>query len=209
MIARPEGSNIVVVGSWNRAIFSPPWMGEVVFGSPDVEVLIALAPDMPLVYKSDKVLVEVSSSRLLFRPVVLNDECLVASEQLALKILRRLPETPVRAVGINFAYEDKNAPTDVLQLFSLSDDRQLLDANWIICERKITRSLDKNGEKLNLSLAYDGNTTLFDFNYHTELGTNAAAQEAIDQRTLRLRDESIRILDLTYHLRLKDGTLND
>lgn len=104
MKRKSEGWNIVLAGMWNRAIFSPQWMNDVLFHEPEVETLLSILPHLPIIYRNRQVAIEVSSMRLVFRPRQLNDECLQALEAMAYAVLDKLRDTPLHAVRGEFRF---------------------------------------------------------------------------------------------------------
>ncbi len=208
MITKNEGWNIVLAGHWNRMIFTPEWVGRIVFQQPELETLISLMPNMPLIYRNAQVAVEVSQPRVAFRPRRLDDECIRRAEEMALSVLTTLEDTPLVGVGVNFAFTEAN-PAPLVQLFGFGDDRQLSDADWDVQERRIVRTMQRGQDTLNLALAYDGQELTIEFNYHSEAPDNAAALVAVTNRVLRLRDDSLRLLRDIYNLELPAGGQND
>ena len=208
MIAKNDGWSIVLAGYWNRMIFTPEWVGRVIFQEPELETLIGLMPNMPLIYRNARVAVEISQPRLAFRPRRLDDECVRQAEERALFVLRTLQDTPLIGIGINYAFTEPN-PGQLIDLFELRDDRQFADADWNIRDRRLVRTMQRGQDILNLTLAYDGQELTIEFNYHTEAPDNAAAQAAVNNRVLRLRDDSLRLLRDVYNLELAPGGEND
>src|SRR5262245_31244008 len=107
MIRNQNGWNIVVTGFWNRLIFTPEWVVPRLFTEPQLETLVALLPVLPLIYRVDQVALEVTTTRLVFRPRQLDNEASLArAETMARTIIEALPETPLQAVGINFSFKE-------------------------------------------------------------------------------------------------------
>jgi len=127
---------------------------------------------------------------------------------MALAILTTLKDTPLIGVGVNYAFTEAN-PGQLVELFELRDDRQLADADWDVRTRRLARQMQRGQDTLNLTLTYDGQEMTFEFNYHTEMADNAAAQVAVSNRALRLRDDSLRLLREVYNLELTAGGEND
>ena len=108
MIPKKDNCNIVLAGLWNRAIFTPEWVGRLLFKQVEVETLISIMPHMPIVYRNTQVAMEVAPAVVAFRPRTLNDECLRASENMAYKVLDTLRDTPLMGVGVNFGFTDSD-----------------------------------------------------------------------------------------------------
>lgn len=189
-------------------IFTPEWVGKVIFQQPDLETLIGLMPNMPLIYRNDQVAVEISQPRVAFRPRRLDDECIRRAEEMALSVLTTLKDTPLVGLGVNFAFTEPN-PAQLVELFSFADDGQLSDADWNVRSRRIVRQLQREQDTLNLTLAYDSQDMTIEFNYHTDAPDNSAAQDAVSNRVLRLRDDSLRMLHDIYNLELAVGDQDD
>jgi hypothetical protein len=75
MIPKKDNWNIVLAGFWNRAIFTPDWVGRVLFnGQRDIDTLISIMPHMPIIDRNRHVALEVAGSRLAFRPRTLDEK---------------------------------------------------------------------------------------------------------------------------------------
>jgi len=170
-----------------------------------MEIEIALLPQLPVIYRDGQVSLEVSWGRLAFRPLNLTDDrILLRAESMARSMLERLPETPVQAVGINFAFREETPPAHVLAIFNDVDEVLLDQENWMVADRKLTRRLLRLKDVLNLSLTRKPDSVDFEFNFHSEVGTNQAAVQAVETgRTITLRDEAIKLLR-AYHLKFED-----
>ena len=208
MKRKRDGWSIVLAGFWNRMIFTPDWVIPRLFESreSDVDVFVTLLPVLPIVFRDEKIAhvqMEVFSTRLLFRPLRLDDdECLLRTQEMVRIILKALPETPVQAVGINFTYKEEIPPGHVVAMFNDTDDVELNQQNWTIQERKVTKKLTRGTDVLNLAMTFDGNTVFFEFNFHCENSTNAqAVLPAVEgRRILDLRDAARALLQEVYHL---------
>jgi hypothetical protein len=211
MKRKRSGWNIVVAGFWNRMIFTPEWVIPRLFPEPQLETLVALLPVLPLIYRNEQVALEVTMTRLSFHPRQLgSDASLLRAETMARTVLEALPETPLQAVGVNFAYKEEAPADHLVAMFNDADDVELAQQEWAIGERKITRKLTRGGKLLNLTLTYDGTAVSFDFNFHTDTTTNAAAQAAVARgRVIQLRDAALRLLQEAYHLDLDDEEETD
>ncbi len=207
MKIKQDGWNIVLAGIWNRAIFTPEWVGQVLFPETrnEVETLISIMPHLPIVYRDKRVAVEVSSFRLVFRPRQLDDECLQAAEKMAHVVLSKLQDTPLIGVGVNFAFVEDAPGPDISGLFDSADINLLSDNDWATQDRHLVRRLQRGTDILNLTLGFsDGNVT-FEFNFHTETTDNDAASKAVDKRVLNLKGVSIQLLNSVYKLQYALG----
>jgi hypothetical protein len=202
MRRKTDGWNVVLAGLWNRAIFTPEWVNDLLFHEPEVETLLSIMPYLPIIYRNRQVAVEVSGARLVFRPRRLDDASLRMAETMAHAVLDKLRDTPLLAVGVNFAFIEENPDPNLVRLFNFGDNSRVVEAGWDLQERKIVRKMAQEGDTLNLTLAFDGRAVTTEFNYHTDTTSNETAREAVRNRLLRLRDLSIRLLEQAYQLEL-------
>src|SRR4051794_13893072 len=110
MTPKLTGWSVVLLGSWNRMIFTPEWVSTRLFHQPEIETFVALMPNMPLIYQHEQVVFEVAQPRLLFRPRVANDACFAQCETMARTVLDALRDTPLQAVGVNVAFTEAEPP---------------------------------------------------------------------------------------------------
>jgi hypothetical protein len=202
MRRKSDGWNIVLAGLWNRAIFTPEWVNQLLFHEPEVETLLSIMPYLPIIYRNRQVAIEVSGARLVFRPRRLDDTSLRQAESMAHAVLDKLRDTPLLAVGLNFAFVEDNPTQTLVRLFNFGDNPQVVEAGWDLQERRIVRKIVQGGDTLNLALIFDGREVTIEFNYHTEATSNETAREAVRNRLIRLRDLSAELLERAYHLEL-------
>ena len=204
-----EGWNIVLAGLWNRAIFTPEWVNGLLFHEPEVETLLSIMPYLPIVYRNREVAVEVSSVAIVFRPRRLDDACLLAAERMAHAVLDKLRDTPLLAIGVNFAFTEENPGPALVKQFDFADNGTIGAAGWDLQERRIVRKIRRNQSTLNLTLVFDGQTVTIEFNYHTDTNDNQTAREAISGHVLGLRDTAHELLSQVYHLDVATGDNDD
>jgi hypothetical protein len=203
MKRKPDGWNIVLAGFWNRAIFTPEWVDELLFQEKEVETLLSIMPFLPIIYRNAKVAIEVSTPKLVFRPRRLDDECLMLAQGMAYKVLDKLQDTPLLAVGVNFAFVEESPRRELIRLFEFPDNASIGDSGWALEEGKVVRRLREGGTMLNLTMAFDGSTVNVEFNYHTDTTKNDEARKAIRERVLILRDASLQMMKNVYRLEVE------
>jgi len=208
MRRKSDGWNIVIAGLWNRAIFTPEWVSELLFHEPEVETLLSIMPYLPIIYRNQQVAIEVSAARLVFRPRQLDDACLRAAETMAHAVLDKLRDTPLLGIGVNFSFVEESPGRGLVKLFDFADNPQLLEAGWDLHDRRIVRKIRHDNDTMNLTLLFDGRSVTAEFNYHTDTTSNQTAREAIQGRVLGLRDTAIRLLQQVYHLEVAEDNDN-
>lgn len=155
MISKQDNWGIVLAGHWNRMIFTPEWVGARLFQQEEVETQIALMPVFPIIYRHDEVVIEVSSSRLIFRPRFDSKRSLEEAERMAVTVMDDLPNTPLMGVGINFSFVERDPPPKLISLFNLEDGRLIERAQWEAPETKISRKLTGSLGTMLLTLSQD------------------------------------------------------
>lgn len=203
MKRKPDGWNIVLAGFWNRAIFTPEWVNDLLFQEKEVETLLSIMPFLPIIYRNPKVAIEVSTPKLVFRPRKLDDECLNLAEGMAYKVLDKLQDTPLLAVGVNFAFVEESPRKELIRLFEFPDNGSIGDAGWEVEEGRVVRRLREGGATLNLTHVFDGKTVTIEFNYHTDTTKNDEARKAIGERVLILRDTALQLMKNVYRLEVE------
>lgn len=207
MQRKPEGWNVVLAGYWNRMIFTPEWVGPLLFdGAAQIETVVALLPVLPITYRDSQMAVEISTARIVCRARDLESEAaLRRSGEVAGTILRELPQTPLQGLGINFGFCEPVPDGGLLDLFSFGDNARLAEAEWEAGERKIVRRLIRDDETLNLTLSLDNGRLDIDYNFHTDPGDNDAAVAAVSpDRIIQLRDMAIDMSGQLYGLQLEE-----
>ncbi len=97
-------STLVVVGKWNIHIFSPEWVKNNVFGGEDMNVEVAL-PVGPYQFSNEQFKLTVSSNRIHFEMLSVNEDTEITVVSVLRTILRLLNQTPVSAFGFNYVFE--------------------------------------------------------------------------------------------------------
>ena len=157
---------------------------------------------------------EVSGTRLIFRPLKLNNACMLRAETMARTLLSKLPETPVFAVGVNFGFRETAPPAHVLALFTDVDDAELTQQNWLISERKLSRRLTRRDDVLSLTTALSEQSVDFDFNFNTDAGTTPASNDIAsgavrEGRVVDLHAAALGLLRETYRVELEEEGNDD
>ena len=197
-----EGHNIVLVGGWNRHIFTPQWVASSLADGADPSFQLAL-DDPRLTFRisfGDSVLI-VSSDRLQLHSTIVGDNSLAASTDLALRLLTMLPHTPVSALGVNFAWRELDPPQDLLTLFTFSDTADLADARRAAAATAIKRTFPWDAGNLNFTISLNSDAHLLaEFNFHWAVTSATEAEQHLSQRVPRTRAVAHTLLRTVYDL---------
>ena len=157
-------SNLVIVGSWNKDIFTPDWVKENLLDGQDFQVLFPMNSLNSLKFDVvSKYSFAINLNRLEFQ---LHDSSDGASREMivtARKLLRCLVHTPITTFGVNFVY--KSERQGLLNGLSHTEDiKEHLTAE--IESTEVTRVFRVGqGKVLNFKVIQKGTDTYFDFNY--------------------------------------------
>lgn len=177
---------IVLAGSWNLAILNPDWFAKEIFGVAEIQVeLVVENLKVQMKYTSGNVVVVPQPDQIIFGARHANAESLSAIEAAALKVLDRLPVTPLSAIGVNFTYLETEVPGALAALFDIDDSHKLADNNIEIKGRSIARELDHSGRTINYAMRQGTNGDVtFSFNFHTDVANAGQAVIALQNKTI-------------------------
>ena len=157
-------SNLVIVGSWNKDIFTPEWAKEYLLDGQDFQVLFPMNSLNSLKFDVvTKFSFAINLNRLEFQ---LHDSSDRASREMiatARKLLRCLVHTPIASFGVNFVY--KSERQGLLNGISHTEEiKKHLTAE--VDSTEVTRVFKLGqGKVLNFKVVQKGTDTFFDFNY--------------------------------------------
>lgn len=202
-----EQRTIVLAGAWNTRIFSPSWISSNLSQQKEVGIEIAmnnLAAPMRLVF--DDIYLFLASDRIVVQPQNLTDSSHRSALEIASKIVKTLPHTPISAIGINFGFLEREPGADLVELFAVSDNDSLADAGAKIVATSITRSLEIEDQAVNLIIDFNEAADIaFDINYNRRIGSGEEPALALDIDVIELRAKTVQLLSETYSLEINDS----
>ena len=146
MTAQAYNWNVIVRGSWNRAIFTPAWIAKELFSLGDgtpIEIQVAVDIIGPIRVRHDQLVVSVGKGVL----EVITEDHSFTGLQKALGVgalaLEKLPVTPVTAAGFNVRYKFGDVTPNIVELFDSSLDMKLCKQNSIL-SRSFSRKIKPN-----------------------------------------------------------------
>jgi hypothetical protein len=201
MKAIASRTNIILVGHWNRMIFTPEWVTRNLFEPK--EILVPLLPIDPIRFDGGEFSMEVSFPRLAMTSKTLTDESLRRMEQLSVRILDRLKDTPIKGVGSNFGFDTESATFPKIDVFR---SRDLEEMPAPVLANGVSRQLQWGGDRvLNLILALKGPTVHIDLNFHWNGTDSVAAAKTIDCKMVENLHAAQKLLRETYGLEMEEN----
>lgn len=177
MSFRPFNWNVVVLGAWNRAIFTPQWIAEFLFEVPKnrpVEVEVPLSVPTPPKVKHEGIAVSVGAGVLEVSAEPCDFGTLERACICACRALTELPRTPVTAAGFNLRYRSDEAPRELLDAVACGIDDAISDAELQIVRRDVTRRLVWGTGVINAEIEVDeSGSTSISLNFHKNSGEHS------------------------------------
>ncbi len=206
MEINPNSFSIVVSGRWNKAILTPTWTAENIFGLESMKVEFTIDNNISSRYLSDNNIFIVDSKRVTLIAKDNQDEILRNSEAIVRTLTQTLTHTPVSGLGFNFEYivDTEEEKEKLFKLVEFSDIDDLAKANYEIGIRQVSRELLYEGNKINfvIMLSKDNNFTI-SFNFHNDAESCEQISELLTQdRFIKSRDISINLLTEIYNISL-------
>lgn len=174
-----DAFNVVLVGAWNAAIFSPEWAKQNLAVNKEQEVVLAIPMQMALAPRLtvEGINLYPSAQALVLDCVEYSDAALQACALKVERLAALLPHTPVSAVGVNFrfvgALEDHLALAD---LFAFSDAAKIDAGAFTLSSSVVKRSyMLKDSSILNLTIESRGGRLGIEFNFHSDIKSLAEA----------------------------------
>lgn len=193
-------SNLVIVGSWNKDIFTPEWVKEYLLDGQDFQVLFPMNSLNSLKFDVvTKYSFAINLNRLEFQ---IHDSSDGASREMiatARKLLRSLVHTPIASFGVNFVYKSERQGL----LNGISHTEEIKE--HLIAEvesTEVTRVFKLGqGKVLNFKVIQKGIDTYFDFNYSYNVKNAQNLLDVLgddDDIIIRKRKDSVDILNSVY-----------
>ena len=205
-----EAFNLVVLGAWNPAVFSPEWAKENLADDKTKEVVLSIAMPagvIPNRLTIDDVNLYVSPASLIIDYISYSASKLESSFSKLSQICDLLKHTPVSAVGINFRYVGNiSENAELLNLFSFSDAAKINSSEFQLYETVIRRSFKlQDTTTLNLTIESKSDQLRFEFNYHSEIKNLAElnAKMSVEKANL-YKEHSIKFLADVYEITLEE-----
>jgi hypothetical protein len=158
MSLRPVEWNVVVLGRWNPALFTPAAISRRVFdlaeGTP-VEVFVVLDDVQQPRVRHEGITVAPSFGQLLISPERCTFKALEQARAKARDAIIGLPKTPLNAAGYNLRYQADVMPQPLMARFSEMLDRRFSDNDFHILGRQFHRVLEFHSGRLLVRVTRD------------------------------------------------------
>ena len=204
-------NTLVIVGGWNRHIFTQDWIKRYLFpGEQDkftIDMMVAQGFNTQFVSPrilSKEVEILFQENRLNFNPVENKNENFDRIQKLALKLADYLPHTPVTAYGVNFLFTENQVSGDLINLIRPRDLEKIEKFGGSLTSEQYTHHLMLNGRDLNVTTRREGGKVTFDLNFHFNISDLVEFKAGISETSiLELKQEAIQFITHVYSLELE------
>ena len=175
MRIEPIDWNVVVLGSWNRAILTPAGIGRRLFhleeGTP-LQVEIPLEGLAPYRVRHDGLIVTADSGKLVVATESPGFPSLERAMSVAATAIDGLPETPLSAAGFNTRFLIHEPANELTEACMMALDQRISDAGLTIAGRQVQRTIKFGDGVLNLEIRED---TLARISMNFHLGSTSSS----------------------------------
>ena len=202
MITKEESFSIIIAGNWNKYILNPGWIAKEVFEEAKIQVEFAINMGLPPRYTSTETAIRFipADDRIILLALKPTEESLGKMESLAIKLLDKLPYTPITALGINFGFTEKTENTELLKLFNFVDTDKLSDFKCIINSSNLIRRMIVEDRVLNLRITHSGKDIDFDFNFNYDVTSPNEAKTKLTNKVVENKKIAETLLKSVYDL---------
>jgi hypothetical protein len=192
---------VVLAGSWNAAIFSPPWVSANVFGGDNVNLEMQFGPVPNLRYVHGRMVLIVQPESLIGAVREPTEEALGEISVALKRILDFLPHTPVTGLGINFGFREQDPGEELRANFNIADNARLIDLGGEVSQTSIQRDVLLDGGLLRLRETIEPNGSVhFHLNFHYDVESANAAAERLTANCVQRRVRALELMNAVYHL---------
>ena len=197
---------LVIVGTWNRNIFSKEWIKKYLLPKDGFTMEFSLDLVGSHRISSKNVNIEFHSNKLNFIPKSDDIEVYEIISGLAVKIADYLPHTPVFGYGINFKFEG-NANNIQHGLITTNDVEKLVGygAQLINSQHRHSVKIDDIDDILvNISITMNNDRLYFDFNFHSDITNLTQFKEKIYTSPIKkLHSIALDIMSNAYQVQIE------
>lgn len=200
---------LVIVGGWNRYIFTQDWIKRYLFPKEEFTIDMLVSQGFNAQFISPRILskeVEIlfQENRLNFNPVENNNENLDRIQELALQLADYLPHTPVTGYGVNFLFTETQVSDDLIDMIRPKDLKKIEQFGGSLTSEQYIHSLVLNGRILNITITLEGEKGTFDLNFHFNIRNLVEFKAGISETSiLELKQEAIQFITEIYNLELE------
>lgn len=196
----PKDWNVVVLGAWNRAILTPAWIAEIVFGLPagsPLDVLVPLDAFAPFKVRHSGLMVTPIPGQLLVEVETPSVHALGEAMAAMKRAIEDLPRTPLRACGVNIRFASPE-PNEKLVERTRSKTEELLSGSGydLRVRRRGETMTFKEGTLNFIADIPTSGQTILTFNFDRQCTTRVDALNWLNHPADEYESEAKKVLQL-------------
>jgi hypothetical protein len=207
MAANPDDWNVIVVGAWNPAILTPDGIARRLFElnrEAPVEVQVAIDQQAPIRVVHGGLMVIPSRNNLVVQPATSGTDGLRRAATILARAVRKLPETPMTAAGVNIRFRLDPVPDELIQIVESEVDARLADLGFAIRHRGLKRRLTWNEGVVNCQWLHDDEGSRVGYNFHLASSEPEALARWVERCEEMVREAS-RLTRECLHVEIEEG----
>lgn len=199
-----EYDTLLIVGAWNRAIFTPDWVNKYVFPGEKVTIEFPVNnPDASPRYSSNGISVFIVNQKLVFKIANPTKEKYIQIGTKAIAVCRALAHTPLVCFGINHYFECTKDEIDALKIFTTNNEK-LNEYGYILKAMSNQQTLNFEHHILNIIWTLNNDKGSLEFNNHYEIKDVESFIEIFDEKLLSDRlDNSVSFIKNIYNIKVE------
>ena len=207
---------LVILGGWNRHIFTSNWIKRYLFPGEQDEFKVEIQAQFPQGFNeqfvsprisSEEVRILLQGNKLNFTPVKNEDRHFDRIQELALQLADYLPHTPVSGYGVNFFFADDHISEHLVDLIRPRDLEEIEKFGASLIGEEYARQLMLNGKTLNFTIGLRDEKITLRLNFHFDIQDLVGLKTKIlEFPILTLKQEAVEFITGTYDLELKGET---
>lgn len=204
MLLEPTTWNVVIVGRWNPALYTPSAVSKRIFGLAEgtpVEVYLSIDDILPAQIVHQGIKIVGSSGRLEIATVKPSFSELRRAMGIGKLELDRLPETPLKAAGINVRFGGDDFPSPLREKFSQNLDDLFADTELELTGRGFKRTLKFGSGGLTVAVDLPPSSAAeVLFNFEKQSSSAAALAEWLAQPIESIQDNVAKVMEKVFGL---------
>ncbi len=196
---------LIIIGAWNRAIFTPDWVAKFVFPGEEVTIEIPVDNiDASPRYSSKGLSVYILGQKLVFS---INNPSQEGFQQMGLKaiaVCRALAHTPLLCFGINHYFQGSKDEIKNTNVFDFSNYESLNEKGYELKSMRNQQSLQFEHHILNVIWSLENEQVTLEFNNHYDIANVESFISIFDENLLYDRlNNSIDYIKNIYNLNVE------
>ena len=182
MVLVKDSLAIVLVGDWNKLYIQPEWISANVYMKNEIEIGInGQGTDLQVIYKCDGVVIAPTQNQVIFTAMNMDEKTIIALISCVNNYLKNAYTPILVAYGFNCDFIDNESSLFAEVVDSISDSLAIIGNGYEIKATTINRTIEKNGQILNIESSRTDNMTKIHFNEHNGNATDKMPEIEMDQ----------------------------